>query len=140
MKKLLTLCACGFFALAGCAGRNPPCCDRIRDDYKPVVHFAFDSATLTEQDKHILNEIPHKIENCPELVIDIMGYTDNVGTENYNKQLGKERAQAVQNYLTHLGVSGHRVRTMSMGENDPIACNSTEEGRTQNRRAVVEFK
>ena len=142
MKKIhqLTLCALGVAALVGCVGRTTPCCDKVREDYKPTVHFAFDSAMLTNQGKHVLDEVPQKIKDCPELIIDITGYTDNVGTPAYNKELGKERAQSVQNYLTSLGISGHHIRTMSMGEADPAACNSTEEGRMQNRRAVVEFK
>ncbi len=143
MKKtyLFTLLGVGMLALSGCAGgKTTPCCDRLRDEYKPVVHFAFDSAALTSEDKRILQQVPEKIKDCPEVVIDVTGYTDNLGTSAYNQQLGKMRAQSVQAYLMGLGVTGHRFRVMSMGEHDPAACNSTEEGRIQNRRAVIEFK
>ena len=143
MKKfyLFALAGIASFALTACTGsRTTPCCDTLRKEYKPVVHFAFDSAQLTSQDKHILQTLPEKLKNCPEVMIHVTGYTDNIGTPEYNMQLGHERALAVQTYLTGMGINAERIHVKSKGEKDPVACNSTEEGRMQNRRAVVKFK
>ena len=141
MKKLylMTLAGLGVLALAGCAGKSNPCCDRMSDEYRPVVHFAFDSAALTSESQRVLQQAVEKIEKCPKLMINIAGYTDNTGTPVYNMKLGKERALAVQSYLMGQGISAHRFRIATMGENDPVACNGTEDGRAQNRRAVINF-
>ena len=139
--KLLALTMIASISLSACSGtRTTPCCDSLRKEYKPVVHFAFDSAELTLQDKHILQTLPEKLKKCPEVVVHITGYTDNIGTPEYNMQLGHERAASVQTYLMGMGINANRIHIKSKGEKDPMACNSTEEGRMQNRRAVVKFK
>ena len=84
--------------------------------------------------------LPDKLKNCPQVIIHVTGYTDNIGTPEYNMQLGQERALSVQNYLIGMGINANRIHIKSKGENDPAACNSTEEGRMQNRRAVIKFK
>ena len=143
MKKfnLIALIGIATIALTACSGtRTTPCCDSLRKEFKPVVHFAFDSANLTSQDKHILQTLPEKLKNCPDVIIYVTGYTDDIGTTEYNMQLGHERAQSVQTYLMGMGIKADRIHVKSKGEKDPIACNSTEEGRMQNRRAVIKFK
>ena len=138
--KLLALIGISI-ALSGCAeNRTTRCCDALRKEYRPVVHFAFDSAELTSKDKQILQMLPEKLKKCPEIIIHITGYTDNIGTPEYNMQLGYERAASVQTYLKRMGIHENRIHIKSNGEKDPVACNSTEEGRMQNRRAVVKFK
>ena len=139
--KLLALVGIATLALSACSGsRTTPCCDSLRKEFKPVVHFAFDSAELTSQDKHILQMLPEKLKKCPEIMLHITGYTDNIGSPEYNMQLGHERAAAVQTYLMGMGINANRILIKSKGEKDPAACNSTEEGRMQNRRAVIKFK
>ena len=139
--KLLALVGIATLALSACSGsRRTPCCDSLRKEFKPVVHFAFDSAELTSKDKHILQTLPEKLKKCPEVIIHITGYTDDIGTPEYNMQLGHDRAAAVQTYLMGMGINANRILIKSKGEKDPAACNSTEEGRMQNRRAVIKFK
>ena len=68
----------------------------------------------------------------------IDGYTDEIGTEAYNLDLSKRRAQAVFNYLESKGVDmAGRFTTHGYGQSDPIASNDTEEGRAKNRRVVL---
>ena len=75
---------------------------------------------------------------CPEVKIDILGYTDSKGDDNKNSELSLARAKAVVAKLFQLGISLDRMSAIGMGENNPIASNSTEEGRAKNRR--IEFK
>jgi outer membrane protein OmpA-like peptidoglycan-associated protein len=71
------------------------------------------------------------------LNITITGYTDSVGSEAFNLKLGMARATSVKSYLASKGVDASRMTTESKGEADPIASNSTPEGRQQNRRVVI---
>ncbi len=140
MKKQILLLG-AIFALAGCCTKmETPCCDKLKKDYQPVVHFAFDSAELTSKDKRTLQELPHRLKDCPEITLKVTGYTDNTGTAKYNMTLGKLRAEAVEAYLLGLDFKGRRIHTMSMGEQNPVATNHTEDGRAMNRRAVIELK
>jgi outer membrane protein OmpA-like peptidoglycan-associated protein len=67
----------------------------------------------------------------------ITGYTDSIGSEAYNLKLGMARAMSVRSYLASRGVDESRMTADSKGEADPIAPNSTAEGRQQNRRVVI---
>jgi flagellar motor protein MotB len=67
----------------------------------------------------------------------IAGFTDNVGSQEYNLDLGRQRAQAVADILIDEGVSSGRLSVVSYGKERPVADNGTEEGRARNRR--VEF-
>ena len=69
--------------------------------------------------------------------ITITGYTDSIGSEAYNLKLGMARAMSVRSYLASKGVDTSRMTADSKGEADPIAPNSTAEGRQQNRRVVI---
>ena len=68
----------------------------------------------------------------------IEGHTDNTGSEGYNFDLGATRADAVRDYLNREGgVPLHAMNTISYGESQPVADNSSAGGRSQNRRVVV---
>ncbi len=103
--------------------------------------FPFDSDTPI-QDRNIdeyLDKVAREVEVDPmEEPIVITGHTDNVGTHTYNQALGQRRAEAVKRLLVRLGVPEEHLRSRSKGETDPIAPNTTPEGRAQNRR--VEFQ
>jgi outer membrane protein OmpA-like peptidoglycan-associated protein len=71
------------------------------------------------------------------LYFEIEGHTDNVGSEDYNVQLGEKRAMAVRNYLAEKGVPLHALNVISYGESQPVADNSAPQGRAQNRRVVI---
>jgi outer membrane protein OmpA-like peptidoglycan-associated protein len=68
----------------------------------------------------------------------ITGYTDNVGKSDYNLTLSLQRAEAVRDYLISLGADPNKFQVSGAGETNPIADNSTEEGRAKNRRVEVE--
>ena len=69
--------------------------------------------------------------------ITITGYTDSIGSDAYNLKLGMARAMSVRSYLASKGVDASRMTADSKGKADPIASNSTAEGRQQNRRVVI---
>ena len=69
--------------------------------------------------------------------IKIYGYTDSVGSDEYNMNLSEQRANAVKTYLASKGLLSSRFQIVGMGELEPIASNDTDAGRSENRR--VEF-
>ncbi len=116
--------------------------ERVGDGIKvtlneSIVNFAFDSSDLTSTAKTNLDKLASVLLNNPDTNINIYGYTDSKGSDDYNLKLSDRRAAAVKSYLASKGVSGDRMFTMGMGEADPVASNDTDAGRAQNRR--VEF-
>ena len=71
------------------------------------------------------------------MVIEISGHTDNVGDETGNQRLSESRAKIVRAYLLKNGIDPERVKAVGHGESQPIAPNSTEEGKQKNRRTEV---
>lgn len=106
--------------------------------WKPgVVYFDTDSAEIKPEFVPVLEEILNVMKLNPELKLGILGYTDSVGSEEYNYKLSLRRAEAVKQWFVEHGICGCRVNTKGFGEKYPAAPNDTEEGRARNRR--VEF-
>jgi outer membrane protein OmpA-like peptidoglycan-associated protein len=101
------------------------------------VNFNLNQATLTDKAKQNLDKLVKVFKDNPDTYIDIFGYTDITGKEEYNLKLSRQRANTVKTYLSQNGVSPKRIKTEGMGIADPIASNDTEAGRAKNRR--VEF-
>lgn len=102
------------------------------------VNFDFNKASLKSESYPILFHAVQVLLMNPDMRVEIQGYTDNIGSEEYNMKLGEKRAQSVKDYLVSRGVSADRLTTRSFGESQPIADNKTAAGRAINRR--VEFK
>jgi len=71
--------------------------------------------------------------------VKIIGHTDNVGDDDYNMKLSKERAEDVLKLFNRKGISFNRLEAIAKGETEPIADNATDEGRELNRRIEVEL-
>lgn len=101
--------------------------------------FDFDKAVVKEQGKEALQAVATKISSQGMTVgdIDVIGYTDSIGSADYNVGLSLRRATAVAEYLVSQGVSADLIDVSGMGEADPVASNDTAEGRAQNRRVEV---
>lgn len=103
------------------------------------VGFAPYKTTLTDEDKQALKQFGDKLvaEN-QNIYLEIQGYTDNSGPAAANLRLSRERADSVRTYLHDAcGIPLHRIATAAYGETQPIADNSTKEGRSKNRRVVI---
>ena len=103
------------------------------------VNFEFGKSVLTENDKKYLSEIVVLMKNYEQLNIKINGHTDNVGSEQYNMNLSKNRAKAVYDYLVKNGISSKRLSYEYFGLSKPMVDNDTEENRAINRRVEFEF-
>lgn len=95
--------------------------------------FEFDSATVRPEFYPILNEIALVMANNMELTLLLEGRADSVGPKAYNRELSKERGQAVKRYLVEAGIGAHRIVVNALGETSPLESNDTAEGRQQNR-------
>ncbi|WP_455035846.1 OmpA family protein [Leptotrichia massiliensis] len=103
------------------------------------LKFDFNSATIKEEYTPILEKLKNYIEAKNEK-ISITGYTDSKGTKEYNKELSLRRAESLEEKLIELGLSPEKIiETKGNGDNNPIASNDTEEGRSANRRIEVRF-
>jgi outer membrane protein OmpA-like peptidoglycan-associated protein len=101
------------------------------------ILFAFDSDVVQGAARQNLTNLANSLRTYPETEVLIVGHTDNVGAAAYNQRLSERRAASARNFLVSQGVQGHRIRTMGMGLNEPVASNETDAGRAQNRRVEV---
>ena len=99
------------------------------------VHFDFDRFNLRPDALKILDGAIATLQANPTLNVTIEGHCDSMGTIEYNLALGERRANSARDYLVSRGIAMARLRTVSYGEERPIADNSTADGRTMNRRA-----
>lgn len=103
----------------------------------PDVTFAFDSTTISPSFRAALDEVAASLQKYPNSLVDVMGHTDSTGSDSYNLDLSRRRAEAVRAHLVMRGVSGARIATIGYGEQYPRADNTTEEGRALNRRVEI---
>jgi len=103
----------------------------------PDVLFDFGKYTLKPEARERLAKISGIVLAYPDLKLEIDGYTDSVGSDEYNQTLSDKRAEAVRDFLVSNGVSMNNVAARGMGKADPVADNSTAEGRQLNRRVEM---
>lgn len=102
--------------------------------------FDFDKAAVKPGDKDkILAEVGKMTDVTWQAVVAV-GYTDSVGSAAYNRKLSERRAHAVKAYLVGKGVDPNIIATDGKGQAQPVADNSTTEGRAKNRRTEIEFQ
>ena len=104
------------------------------------VRFGFDKAELSDTARAALDEFAQglKSQYNRDVYVEIQGHTDATGAEEYNIELGLERAEAVRRYLNlQHGIPLHRMAVISYGESAAVADNGTRDGRAQNRRVVL---
>jgi outer membrane protein OmpA-like peptidoglycan-associated protein len=101
--------------------------------------FALSKSEISAEAKTALDELAAELIDANEgIYLEIQGHTDATGSEQYNYELGLERAEAARRYLamSHK-IPLHKMSVISYGESAPIADNATREGRSKNRRVVV---
>jgi OOP family OmpA-OmpF porin len=117
---------------------EPRALDNIR--FPSVALFPRRSAELTETGRAVLDK---NINEAREMLsrsvfIEVVGHTDDVGDDAYNMDLSEQRAAAVTAYLIDAGVDGSKIVAVGAGESLPIATNTTEQGRAENRRVEIQ--
>ena len=118
-------------------GDNPDPRDVARALSIQVINFSVDDATLPEVNKELLDRAAKIISEVPNIKLMIVGHTDGQASDDYNNKLSLARAESVKQYLVSKGVDASKLMTKGMGESEPVADNSTEQGRFRNRR--IEF-
>lgn len=104
-----------------------------------VLYFNIDQASLnlTPEQREKVAKISRYLDKVDGSLCHIVGHADNTGTEEHNYKLAMERAEFVKRYFIGNHISESKIETISKGEKDPIADDSTTEGRAKNRRVVV---
>jgi OOP family OmpA-OmpF porin len=111
-------------------------------DLRQGANFAFNSSALTEHAKKeidsFFSDLKGDVEEMTRAVFLVAGHTDGIGSEDYNYELGKKRAEAVARYLiTGKKMDPLRVFAVSYGKSAPLADNANKDGRSKNRRVEI---
>jgi outer membrane protein OmpA-like peptidoglycan-associated protein len=99
--------------------------------------FDIDKTSLKPAAQISLKQLAISLQNNPQTNILVVGHTDSTGTAAHNMGLSIRRAGAVKVFLVQQGVGGARLTTQGKGETEPVASNSTLDGRAQNRRVEI---
>jgi outer membrane protein OmpA-like peptidoglycan-associated protein len=101
------------------------------------VHFDFNKARIRPGDAAVLDEAATTLKANPNVAVNVNGYCDAIGGEEYNLRLSDRRADAVVNYLVKQGIPSSQLIPHGYGKTDFVATNDTAEGRAQNRRVEL---
>lgn len=122
---------------------NADGCEIIEDVTLNLVNddFDFDKATLKPKMKAALNDLAARVTSTQgDEYLTIIGHTDSKGTDAYNQRLSERRAKSTAAYLVSRGISADRISTQGAGESQPVADNSTADGRAKNRRVEIQAR
>lgn len=115
------------------------CAVEEKAQMKVNVEFASGKATLAKNYHEDIKELASFMKEHQDTKVSVRGYTDNTGNWTFNEKLSQKRAQSVVDALAREGIARSRLSAVGMGPRDPIADNSTAEGRKENRRVVAEI-
>ena len=101
------------------------------------VRFAFDKATLQPEDKEVLSRIAGILSTLKGYQIYVYGYTDDIGTNEYNRKLSERRAKSVFDYLVQNGLNPNIMTTKGFGDADPLVPGNSSKARAINRRVEI---
>lgn len=101
------------------------------------VSFDTGRADIKPNFRGILDQFASGLSSQPNTEVRIIGHTDSTGPDELNNRLSLQRAEATRNYLVARGVNAQQVFTAGRGETEPLADNSTEQGRARNRRVEI---
>lgn len=111
--------------------------DNIQLQMPSSITFDTNQAVIKPEFRPILDDISGTLSEYESTVVHIAGHTDSTGSADYNQRLSVNRADSVRGYMIGRGVIPERIITTGYGESVPIADNSTEYGRQQNRRVEI---
>lgn len=107
--------------------------------FKGDVTFDTNSTEVRKGLYSEINRVAGILNQYPDTLIRVEGYTDSVGADTYNMDLSQRRANAVKTLLVQRGVAAGRIEVIGYGETMPVATNSTEAGRQMNRRVEIKI-
>ena len=105
-----------------------------------LVNFVYDETELTDASRAKVKAIIDQVKRMGNIIIEVYTHTDNVGSDKYNLELSQKRAEALKLLLIRNGIDSANIIAVGVGENEPIADNSTAEGKAINRRGEFVFK
>ena len=123
---------------APAAAAPKPAAAAAKVTYAADAFFDFDKAVVKPEGKAKLDDLVEKVKAINLEVVIAVGHTDSTGPAGYNQRLSVRRAEAVKAYLVSKGIEANRIYTEGKGLTQPVADNSTREGRAKNRRVEVE--
>jgi outer membrane protein OmpA-like peptidoglycan-associated protein len=122
----------------GCPDELPPEIKKFSGTIDGIV-FDFKKDTIKASSRPTLDEAAKVLKEFPDVKINIVGHTDDVGTPAFNEDLSKRRAAAVKKYLVDQGIDESRITTEGRGAREPKVPNDTEANRAINRRIDFEI-
>lgn len=114
--------------------------DTLRLNLNSEVSFAVKSALISAEFYNSLNKLTGVLKEYSKTAVNIVGHTDSSGSDAYNQRLSEERADNVRRYLVSQGIADVRILADGRGEQQPVASNTTEDGRRRNRRVEILLK
>ena len=117
-----------------------PDAETIKLDVASEVTFDVNSSSIKSTFRSSLDKVADIISEYDQTAVHVVGHTDSTGSHEYNQQLSEKRAISVAGYLSRSGVQRTRLRSAGRGENQPVANNTTSQGRSQNRRVEIYLK
>jgi outer membrane protein OmpA-like peptidoglycan-associated protein len=113
--------------------------DNYTSSQMETVTFKLNSAVLSDDAKSTLDKVAGGFGGAATgYMIELQGFTDSTGSENYNIGLSQRRVEAVQRYLVSKSIPLYRISVVGLGEDKPVADNKTRAGRDQNRRVEIQ--
>lgn len=104
------------------------------------LHFAFNSSVIPVSDYPEVEKLARVMKENPPAKAIVVGHTDWTGSDEYNQKLSERRSQALKDKLIANGIAADRISASGKGEKEPVATNTTREGRAQNRRIEVQLQ
>ena len=114
-------------------------CSIVFDYSFPDINFEFNSAKLTQSAQRKLDEIAYELKKVTNEKVEVQAHTDSIGSNGYNIELSKQRAESIVNYLLLHSIPETQLIPKGYGETMPVADNNTDRGRALNRRAEFQL-
>lgn len=113
--------------------------DNIILNMPSAITFDTDQAEVKRQFHQVLSSVAIVLAEFNKTIVDVTGHTDADGSDQYNQDLSERRAGSVANYLVSQGNNHRRFQVLGMGETQPVAANTSADGKSRNRRVEIQI-